>query len=120
MHLICRHCSTRLSPELERVSISERNEAMGADFLHRGTVMQEDGSYFHGLSGEYIVHANDVLHVHLTLDSKRLQGCRGLDGCDGPNLQCDICEMYVATKMTDCWQPHCVIFDKAATHAVAT
>jgi hypothetical protein len=81
--------------------------------------MQEDGSYFHGRSGAYIAHIHDVLNVHQTLDSKRLQGCCGLDGCDGPNLQCNICDTYVATKMTDCWQPHCIIFDQTATEAVS-
>ncbi len=119
MHLVCRQCSSRLSSDLQPVSLSERNETMGEEFLHRGTVMQEDGSYFQGRTGEYIVHSEDVVHVQLTSDSKRLAGCCGLDGCDGPNLQCEICETYVATKITDCWRPHCVVFESATTRLVS-
>lgn len=115
MHLLCRNCSSRLSAELELVALSERNQTRGEDFLRRGTIMQEDGSYFQERQGVYIVHTDDVLHVHLTDDSKRLNGCCGLDGCDGPNLQCDVCRAFVATKMTDCWMPHCVVFDVTAT-----
>jgi hypothetical protein len=51
------------------------------------------------------------VNVRLTTDPHRLNGCCGLDGCDGPNLQCENCGTYVATKMTDCWQLHCIVFD---------
>jgi hypothetical protein len=81
--------------------------------------MREDGSYFRGSSGEYIVHPDDILHVRLALNGKHLNGCCGLDGCDGPSLLCDVCGAYVATKMTDCWQPHCVVFDKTTTQATS-
>jgi hypothetical protein len=99
------------------VSFSDRNEAMGEDFLQSGTIMQEDGSYFQGHAGEYIVHPDDILHVHLTSDVTRVNGCCGLDGCDGPNLQC-VCGTYVATKRTDCWHSHCVVFEAKTTQAV--
>jgi hypothetical protein len=99
--------------------MSERNEMMGADLLLAGTVMQEDGSYFQGRDGFYIVHPDDLLHVKLTADSARLNGCCGLDGCDGPNLHCETCGTYVATKMTDCWMAHCVVFEPDTTRLVA-
>jgi hypothetical protein len=117
MHLICRDCSTRLSNELQPVSLAQRNEAMGEDFLRCGTVMQEDGTYFQGRAGSYIVHPDDIVHARLTTDFRRRNGCCGLDGVDGPNLQCETCGVYVATKMTDCWMPHCVIFESTATQA---
>ncbi|WP_158823202.1 hypothetical protein [Granulicella sp. S156] len=120
MHLICRHCSTRLSNELKLVSLSQRNENVGEDLLLRGTLMQDDGAWFHKRSGEYIANTEDVIQTHLTDDYKRLSGCCGLDGCDGPNLQCNGCGAYVATKMTDCWRSHCVFFDKVATEAIST
>jgi len=79
--------------------------------------MQEDGTYFHGRVGNYIAHGDDVLRVKLTIDTTRLNGCCGLDGLDGPNLQCDTCGVYVATKITDCWTSHCVVFESTAVLA---
>jgi RNA polymerase subunit RPABC4/transcription elongation factor Spt4 len=117
MHLACRQCSTRLTTDLQLVPFIERNETMGEAFLCPGTVMQEDGSYFHGKAGNFIAHIDDTLRLKLTTDSSRLNGCCGLDGCDGPNLQCEVCDTYVATKMTDCWMPHCIVFDPNTTQA---
>jgi hypothetical protein len=119
MRLICKRCSTELSPELSVANIEQRNETAGEDFLRRGTVMQEDRSHFHERGNAYIAHIDDVTRVHLTNDGKRLAGCCGLDGMDGPNLQCDKCGAYVATKKDDCWMPHRVVFDPATTEAIA-
>ena len=119
MYLICRQCSNRLSNELKLVSLSKRNENMGEDFLLRGTLMQDDGTVIPEHAGGYIANIEDVIQAHLTDDPRRLNGCCGLDGCDGPNLQCDGCGMYVATKMTDCWRVQCVFFDNAATAAIS-
>lgn len=118
MHVECRQCATPLSTELRAVPMSERNETMGVDLLSAGTVMREDGSYFSERDGFYIVHPDDLQHVKLTTDSKRLNGCCGLDGCDGPNLQCEICGTYVATKMTDCWMAHYVVLEPETTKLV--
>ena len=38
--------------------------------------------------------------MELTSDPRRLNGCCGLDGCDSPNLRCEVCSSYVATKRT--------------------
>ena len=111
MRIFCTGCSSALSLELQPVSMADRNDEMGEDFLQRGRVIVEDGTYFQGKAGSPIVHTEDVLHVHLTDDWKRLNGCCGLAGCYGPNLLCDTCNVYVATKMTDCWTSHCVVFE---------
>jgi len=81
--------------------------------------MQEDGSYFQGRDGSFLVHPDDLINVNLIAESKRLNGCCGLDGCDGPNLQCAVCGSFVATKMTDCWMAHCAVLEPTATNAVA-
>jgi hypothetical protein len=107
-----------LSNDVQITPISQRNEKDGEYFLDRGNVMQENGSYFYGIDGAYIAHPDDVLAVLLTSDSRRLNGCCGLDGVDGANLQCESCGTYVSTKKTDCWMPHCVVFDTATTVAV--
>lgn len=49
-----------------------------------------------------------------TTDYRRLNGCCGLDGLDGPNQVCRNCGRYVGTKVTDCWTPH--IFEPLAEH----
>ena len=118
MHIICRNCSTPLTNHLMPVPIAERNEKMGEDLLRFGTVMQEDGIYFRGAEGLYYAHIDDVIQTKLTSDYRRCQGCCGLDGCNGPNLQCNTCESYVATKFTDCWRSHCVLFEPASTQAI--
>jgi hypothetical protein len=119
MRFECRGCAAQLSAEVQMIQMSERNETMGADLLPPGTVMQEDGSYFRERGGFFILHVDDLFNVKTTTDSKRLAGCCGLDGCDGPNLQCVVCGSYVATKMTDCWMPHCAVLEPSATSAIA-
>ena len=118
MYVVCKQCSIRLSNDLVQILASERNEVNGADFLPPGKVIQEDGTWFRERSGDYIVNLGDVMNVRLTADFHRLNGCCGLDGLDGPNLQCENCGNYVATKKTDCWQPHCIVFDPTTTAEV--
>ncbi len=53
--------------------------------------------------------------TRLTRDPAKLNGCCGLDGCDGPNLLCGNCGAEVATLRTDCWTPRIAIPDKSNT-----
>ncbi|MEV0093732.1 hypothetical protein [Streptomyces sp. NPDC050738] len=48
----------------------------------------------------------------------RLNGCCGLDGCDGPNLQCRFCTAEVAVERSDCWTPQQVTFVARAVEFV--
>jgi hypothetical protein len=118
MHIECGTCSTRLTLDLSWTNPSERNLEMGHEMLRQGTITKEDGSYLHNRNGVYISHQEDTINTILTDDSKRLAGCCGLDGCDGPNLRCENCKSYVATKMTDCWMSHCVAFEPIASREV--
>jgi len=115
MHILCRNCSTPLTNDLIQVPFSGRNDEMGEDFLCLGMVMQEGGSYFCATEGSHYAHIDNVIQTKPTSDTRRCNGCCGLDGCDGPNLQCNICESFVATKFTDCWRSYCVLFDPAET-----
>ena len=40
-----------------------------------------------------------------TRDIRRLAGCCGLDGCNGPNMVCRLCKAEVGTMQSDCWTP---------------
>ncbi len=53
--------------------------------------------------------------VKNTEDSSRLNGCCGLDGCDGLNKKCQ-CGAYIGTEKSDCWTPKVFITENAATH----
>ena len=120
MHIECKRCSSQLTPDLNWVDPRERNLEMGSHMVERSKITVEDGAYFHNQSGVYITNADDEMNMYLTSDAKRIAGCCGLDGCDGPNLFCKGCASYVATKMTDCWMPHCIVFDPNATREVPT
>lgn len=50
--------------------------------------------------------------VKLTRKTHRLNGCCGLDGCDGPNMVCKQCRAEAGTLRTDCWTPEIFIPDK--------
>ncbi len=119
MHLICRQCSTRLTLDLHLVPLNMPDRLLGGEpMVAPGTTMREDGSYSKREVGSFLANAADVEHVKLTSDTRRLAGCCGLDGCDGPNLQCEVCGTYVATKRSDCWTPHFIAFDPVATQVV--
>jgi hypothetical protein len=118
VHVVCRRCRTRLSEEVRLGGTAERNTSDGQAYVPRGTTILDDDSFFHQNVGSYIVNVNDVVHTRLTGIQRRLAGCCGLDGMDGPNLLCDHCGAEVATKKTDCWMPHCVIFEPTATQVL--
>ena len=64
---------------------------------------------------QYWMTVRDLLPgVELTADARRLNGCCGLDGCDGPNRVCD-CGAAVGTEMSDCWTSYLFIPDPLAT-----
>jgi hypothetical protein len=118
VHFVCRRCRACLSGEVRLADIAERKTGDQEAYIPRGKTIQEDDSFFHQNVGSYIVNVDDVVHTRLTDIQRRLSGCCGLDGMDGPNLLCDQGGAEVATKKTDCWAPHCVIFEAGATQIV--
>ncbi len=62
--------------------------------------------------GHYVVNVDDLMNVANHALPGRLNGCCGLDGCDGINTIC--CNGHdVAIRRTDCWMPHYVAFPPA-------
>jgi hypothetical protein len=58
----------------------------------------------------------DILpNVELTQNFSRLNGCCGLDGCDGPNRVCS-CGAEIGTEMSDCWTSYLFIPDPNNTN----
>ncbi|MDH7974425.1 hypothetical protein QH494_19725 [Sphingomonas sp. AR_OL41] len=49
------------------------------------------------------MNPNDLLKtVRNSNLASRLNGCCGLDGCDGPNQLC-VCGAEIGTRLSDCW-----------------
>jgi hypothetical protein len=61
-----------------------------------------------------IFHPDDVPGAVLHPDPRRVSGCCGLAGQDGPNLVCGGCGVEVATKESDCWTDNLVALIAAA------
>jgi hypothetical protein len=117
MHLECSTCATKLTPDLEWEPASTQEFEMGEPMVQRGKLTVGNKS-FAAEAGLYIANVEDEKNMHLTGDGKRINGCCEYDGCGGPNLLCDKCNTYVATRRNDCWMPHRVIFDPTATRMV--
>ncbi|MGW6529223.1 hypothetical protein [Streptomyces venezuelae] len=61
-----------------------------------------------------ILHPDDAPGTVLHTDPRRVSGCCGLAGQDGPNLVCGRCGVEVATKESDCWTDNLVALMAAA------
>lgn len=61
-----------------------------------------------------ILHPGDAPGTAVHTDPRRLAGCCGLAGQDGPNLMCIGCGVEVATKESDCWTDNLVALIAAA------
>jgi hypothetical protein len=114
LYIRCLACSSSLTEQLEQVDYSLRTEEAEVAYLPEGTISQEDGSYFNTHVGEYITNVESSINMSLTKDTSRLVGCCGPSG-DWPNLLCDTCNAYVATKVADCGTPRFIVFDPKAT-----
>jgi hypothetical protein len=115
--LKCRNCGEDLSLpvtifDADSVEFHQPAFVDGEDVMRQGFVFMSRKPYRFCPEGppdpleftpQYWMTMKDILeNVHLTKDAKRLNGCCGLDGCDGPNRVCS-CGAYVGTEMNDCW-----------------
>lgn len=58
--------------------------------------------------GDYLLNRKDVINLKDHSDYRRLNGCCGLDGCDGINKVC-LNGHEIGTEKSDCWTPHSLI-----------
>lgn len=113
MKFFCNECGLMLTHELFKYEGSSFGEADRQDFIQKGFYTLSDGGFFTGTEGCFIINVADLLNVTDHFDQSRLNGCCGLDGCDGPNKLC-FNGHEIATEMSDCWMPWAVIFKKDA------
>ena len=111
MKLYCRQCGVDLTVELVEMSASSGLcEERGEDYLPQGNYRLNDGAYYAVADGQIIVNLRDVVNLTNHPDKRRLNGCCGLDGCNGINKMCKNGH-EVATEMSDCWLAHAVLFE---------
>ncbi len=117
--LICKRCHTTLSRPVAILCLGDEN-VVEPEFIDNQHVMEEGfafeslipyrksaGISFAESRLEYVPQIwmtdRDLLEtVGYTKISSRLNGCCGLDGCNGPNRIC-ACGAEVGTEMSDCW-----------------
>ncbi|MGG0275940.1 hypothetical protein [Bacillus rhizoplanae] len=92
-----------------RINIKDK-----ADFVPEGffVICDESLSEYTGASvGCIFINLKDVINTKYHLDSSRLNGCCGYDGCDGINVVCKNGH-EIGIENSDCWMPHSFIVEK--------
>jgi hypothetical protein len=93
------------------------NEGDKQPFVQPGAWVVSDGSFFTGTEGRLVINIEDGQNMRRHSNQARLNGCCGLDGCNGPNRMCAR-GAEVATEKSDYWMPHALVFDPAAIRIV--
>ncbi len=114
----CRTCKRALSATpLRQVAAEATCTADRAPFVPVGCLFVSDGETFTASEGWLAIHIADGQNLSNHVDVRRLAGCCGLDGCDGPNKVC-VCGAEVAIERSDCWMPHALLLDPATVDLV--
>jgi hypothetical protein len=111
MKVYCKTCGTQLTPELKLYTGNSFGEADVQPYVQQGYYVISDGEFFTDTIGTVIINIADLLNAKNHTNPGRLNGCCGLDGCDGFNKVC-INGHEVATEKSDCWMPHAIFFEK--------
>lgn len=110
----CAKCGCEVTRPV--VALMDRKQMVNSDrqpFLPSGFYTVSDGKYYTGLADALIVCLADVINTKRHSNPSRLNGCCGLDGCDGPNRLC-INGHEIGTEKSDCWMAHAMLLDPKA------
>jgi hypothetical protein len=119
MYFSCSKCEVRLSQDLVVLKSAELiSEEDGKDYIPAGYAYFEQRDFWSDHKELWCINANDKVNLEITEKERRVNGCCGLDGCDGPNMVCANCGIEVATAKLDCWMPHCIIFSESSIRVV--
>lgn len=113
MILRCPECQVPLTRELTALADPALLcTADGEPYLPEGNYHREPAAnHYLKTTGDVVaVNLADVLNTKHSTDPRRLNGCCGLDGCDGLNLLC-INGHAVGTEKSDCWMAHAALFE---------
>lgn len=107
----CKICGLHLTHSLIELHDEKYlNEEDNMDFIPEGYFIFSDGMFFTNSKGKIIINRKDLINSKNHSDSSRLYGCCGLDGTSGVNKTCNN-NHEIGTERSDCWMPHCVIFE---------
>jgi len=79
----------------------------GRDYLPTGYFAISDGEYYTGTEGQVLLNLTDLRNTKRHPDPHRLNGCCGLDGCNGSNRVC-MNGHEIGTERSDCWLAHAI------------
>lgn len=109
----CKQCNMPLTGELrEIIDAAALNRIDGENLIPKGFYFVSDGEIFRENKGKIIINKSDLINAKNHSNYSRLNGCCGLDGMDGINKVC-LNEHEIATECSDCWMPHCIIFESS-------
>ena len=104
--LVCTKCGSLVVSALRQlVDEAMLDEGDGHDRVPQGTYFVSLGKFEPEEAGDYLVNLKDLQNTKRHSDVRRLNGCCGLDGCDGPNLLCENGH-EIGTERSDCWHAH--------------
>lgn len=117
----CRNCDAALTGEITVLSTKEPEIALpdlrdGEPVCLAGTVFKSHEPLQRAMTPgrraplefvpQFWANPQDFeASIEKTGDVRRLAGCCGLDGCNGPNMLCRVCHAEVGTMQSDCWTP---------------
>ena len=112
MKLICKACNLEISePLTELKDLNLINVNDGQDYIPRGFYcIQEEDTAYGIVKGSIIINIKDLINSKRHSNRSRLNGCCGLDGCDGMNRVC-LHDHEIGTEYSDCWRYHKVILN---------
>ena len=87
----------------------------GAPAVPEGFYAISDDDYWTGSSGLVLVNLADLTGTRHHPDSRRLSGCCGPMGEDGPNLVCERGH-EIGTENSDCWMAHAAVLLPGVVH----
>jgi hypothetical protein len=111
MPLFCRKCNISVSNQLQELTDTTLlNEKDGEPHIPKGYYIISDGGYYTSTEGKLIINISDLINCKNHRDKRRLGGCCGLDGLDGPNKVCRNGH-EIGTERSDCWLAHAFLFE---------
>lgn len=110
----CGACGIDLTRPVEPLADeSVRCRGDGQSFIPAGKFWMSDGDYYP--AGEWVANLADLINTRHHHNPRRLNGCCGLDGCDGYNRVC-INGHGAGTERSDCRWAHGIHFSPALVY----
>lgn len=111
LKLICKECNLEISEPLSELKdLNLINENDGQDYIPRGFYLIQEETAYELVKGSIIINIKDLINSNRHSDGSRLNGCCGLDGCDGMNRVC-LNDHEIGTEYSDCWRYHRVVLN---------